>query len=92
MPTTSHVGGNGVEQRAGARHGCRGQADVAVRHDVIVGEAVVELRLEHLHPLPGNLGAAHAANQLLALPAEHAAGYDFDPALVGPAADDVHPA
>ena len=79
-----HLGvcGHGVEQRTRARHAARGQADIAVRDDVIVSMAVIELWLEHLHPLPRNLGAAQPADQLLALSAEHAAGDHLDPALV----------
>jgi hypothetical protein len=55
-------------------------AHLAVRHDVVVAVAPVELRLENLHLLPRDLRAAQAPNQLLALAAEHAAGDDFDPA------------
>ena len=83
-------GVRGLEQLARARHGLGRQADVAVRDDVVLRVAIVELRLEDLHPLAGDLRPADAADQLLALPAEHAAGDHFDPALIGPAADNVH--
>jgi hypothetical protein len=53
---------------------------LAVRRDVVVAVAIVDGRLENLHLLPGNLRAAHATDQLLALAAEHAAGDDLDPA------------
>jgi hypothetical protein len=39
--------------------------------------------LENLHPLPGNLRAAQAADQLFALAAEHAADDDFNPTRIG---------
>ena len=90
MPDHLGLGAHGVEQGAGAGHVLRRQAQVAVRHDVVVGVPVVELRLEHLHLLPRDLGAAHAPDELFALAAEHAAGDDFDPTLVGLSADDVH--
>src|SRR5690606_10856957 len=35
-----------------------------------------------LHPLAGDEGAAHAADQLLGLAAEHDAGDDLDPAVL----------
>src|SRR5215207_8755529 len=57
---------------------------------MILRVAVIELGLEHLYPLPRDLGPAQAADQLLALPAEHAAGNHLDPALIRPPADDVH--
>jgi hypothetical protein len=65
-----------------ALHGLRGDPHVAVRHDVVVAEAVVDDRLEDLHPLTRDLRAAQPPDELLALPAEHAAGDDFDPATV----------
>ncbi len=63
---------------------------VTVRHDMAFAEAVVEERLEDLHVLAGDLGAAQAANQLLALSAEHAAADDLDPPVLGLFVDDVH--
>src|SRR5262249_56670110 len=48
--------------------------------------------VEHLALLLGDLRAAQAANELLALAAEHAAGDDFDPAVLGLLADDLHQA
>ena len=56
---------------------------------MIVGEAGVDDRLEDLHALAGDLGAAQAANQLFALAAEHATDDDLDPAL-GWLSDDIH--
>ena len=61
-----------------------------MRHDVVFAEAVVDERLEDLHFLPRDLGAAQPADQLLALAAEHAAGDDFDPPVLGTRADDIH--
>ena len=66
--------------RPSSRTFCDGDPHVAVRHDVVFAEAVVDERLEDLHLLPGDLRAAQPADQLLALAAEHAAGDDFDPA------------
>jgi len=57
--------------------------------DVIVGKAAIDDRLEDLDLLPGDLGAAQTANELLALAAEHAADDHFDPALAG-LADYIH--
>ena len=45
--------------------------------------AVVNLGLENLYILPGNLGTAHAANQLLGFAAEHTAADQFDPTPFG---------
>ena len=75
-----------------ARRGQRcsdGNAQLAVRDDVILGVAGVDGGLEDLDPLPGDLGAAQPADQLLALAAEHAADDHFDPAAVR-GSDDVH--
>ena len=63
-----------------ARHGARRNPHVAVRDDVIVAVAIVDERLEDLDSLAGDLRAAQAADQLLALAAEHAAGDDLNPA------------
>ena len=60
----------------------RGNPHVAVRHDVVVAEPIVDERLEDLHLLAGDLGAADATDQFLALAAEHAAGNDLDPAML----------
>ena len=79
-----------LEQFAGRRHVLRRVPDVAVRDDVVLREAVVEPRLEDLDLLARDLGPAHAADELLALAAEHAAGDDFDPALIGDFADYIH--
>ena len=43
-------------------------------------EAVVDRRLEDRDRLPGDLGAAEAAHQLLALAGEHRAADDLEPA------------
>ena len=51
--------------------------------------AAVEARLEYLNFLTRDLRPAEAANELFALPAEHAASDNFDPAVVGMGAD-VH--
>src|SRR5436190_1229061 len=68
----------------------RRDAHFAVRHNRVVGITGVERRLEDLHPLARNLSAAKAADQLLALAAEHAADDDFNPALVGLLTNYVH--
>ncbi len=47
--------------------------------NVFLGVAGIDHRFEDLHFLPGDLSAAQAANQLLALPTEHGAGDDFNP-------------
>jgi hypothetical protein len=60
----------------------RRDAHVAVRHDVVFAEAVVDERLEDLDLLLGDLRPTQPADQLLALAAEHAAGHDLDPARV----------
>ncbi len=78
------------DQLVGALHVLGRDAHVAVRHDVIFAEAVVDERLEDLDLLAGDLRAAQAADQLFALAAEHAAGDDFDPAVLRLLADDVH--
>ena len=54
------------------------------------GEPLVERRLEDLHFLAGNLGAAQPADELFALAAEHAAGNDFNPAVGGRTVRNVH--
>ena len=74
----------------GVAHVLRGDPHVAVRDDVVLAEPVVDQRLEDLHLLAGDLGAAQPPNQLLALAAEHAAGDDFDPAVMGLFPHDVH--
>jgi hypothetical protein len=51
-----------------------------MRHDVIDRIARIHGRLENLHALAGDLRAAKAANELLALAAEHAPDDDFYPA------------
>jgi hypothetical protein len=56
------------------------EATLVARHDFIRREAVIEDRLEHLHPLPRDHGAPQAADELLRLSGEHASGNDFDPA------------
>src|SRR5205814_1842282 len=54
---------------------------LAVRDDVVLAVTVVDDRFEDLDLLAGDLRAPEPANQLLALPTEHAAGDDFDPAV-----------
>ena len=56
------------------------RAPVVARHVVDAGVALVEMRLEHLHALLRDQRATHAANELLALPAEHHAADHLDPA------------
>ena len=53
-----------------------------VADDVPDVVAVVDLRLHDQGALPGDLGAAQAADQLLALAAEHRAADDLEPAAV----------
>ncbi len=55
---------------------------VAVRDDVVLAEAVVDERLEDLDLLSRDLRATQPADELFALAAEHAAGDDFDPAVM----------
>src|SRR4051794_975581 len=52
-------------------------------HDVIFAVPVVDERLENLNLLTGNLAPAKSPDQFLALAAEHAAGDDFDPSVMG---------
>ena len=73
--------------RGGQIH--RRDAHVAVRDDVVLGIAIVDLRLEDLDLAAGDLGAAQPADELFALPAEHAADDHFDPAMAW-LAHDVH--
>ncbi len=68
------------EELGAAGHVDRGDLHLAVRDDRRLGVAIVDDGLEDLDPLPGDLRAAQAADQLLALAAEHAAGDDLDPA------------
>jgi len=51
-----------------------------MRDDVRHVVAVVDPRLHDQRPLAGDLGAAQAADQLLALAAEHRAADDLEPA------------
>jgi hypothetical protein len=53
-----------------------------VTDDVRRVVAVVELRLEEDDALAGDLGAAEAADHLLALAAEHRSADDLEPAAV----------
>ena len=46
---------------------------------LVVGVSGIDARLEDLDLLAGDLGTADAADELLALAAEHAAGDDLDP-------------
>src|SRR6266545_1238878 len=84
------VGLDELEQLARAFHRDRRNPHVAVRDDVVTVVAGVDPRLENLDLLPRDLGAAEAADQLLALAAEHAADDDFDPALIVWMANNVH--
>jgi hypothetical protein len=80
---------DGLEQLARAFNGARFDPHLTVRHDVVHRIPRIERRLEDLHLLPRDAGPAQAADQFLALPAEHAADDDFNPALNG-LSDDVH--
>jgi len=62
----------------------------AVRGDVRVAVAVVEVRLEDLDFPFGDLRAPQPPDQLLALAAEHAAGNHFDPAAAGTVRRVIH--
>src|SRR5205823_6397521 len=62
------------DELLGAPDVLRRDPHVAVRHDLILAVSVVDDRLEDLHLLPRDLRAAQSPNELLALPAEHAAG------------------
>src|SRR4029078_1022791 len=86
-----HLGlrADALEQLARRADALRLDLHRAVRGDVIVAVAVVELGLEDLDLALGDLGAAQAADQLFALAAEHAAGDDFNPPGPG-SVRDVH--
>jgi len=71
-----------VEDLLGVLDRVRGDAQLAVRHDVVAGVAVVDDGLEDLDALTGDLGPAQTADELFGLAAVHAADDDFDPALV----------
>src|SRR5262249_8190990 len=79
-----------VEELAGAVHALGLDAHRTMRGDVRIAIPVVDDRLEDLNLLTGDLRAAKAADQLLALAAEHAAGNDFDPAVRAAATNIVH--
>jgi hypothetical protein len=51
-------------------------------NDVILAIAVVHSRLEDLNALPGDLSAAQASDEFLALSAEHAPTYHLNPAEI----------
>ena len=72
----------------GAGDDGRLHALVAVGDDFVGGIAVVEGGFENLHSFAGDLGAAQAADQFLALAGKHRAADDLDPSDV--AGDDVH--
>jgi hypothetical protein len=77
--------GRRLDERAylgGRPHGPRLVAHLGVGDDVVARVALVDLRLEDLHPLARDLGPAQAPDQLLALAREHGAGDDLDPAGV----------
>ena len=61
-------------------HGDRVHPRSRVAHYLGDAVAVVDLRLEDHHALPGDLGAAQATDHLLALAAEHRAADDLEPA------------
>ena len=82
--------GHLLHQLVRVAHVLRGDPHVAVRHDVILAEPVVDERLEDLDLLAGDLGPPQPADQLLALAAEHAAGDDFNPPVMRLFANDVH--
>ena len=70
-----------VQQRAnfGCRsHQFRPHLHIAVAHNVILAEAVIQPWLKDLYALFGNLGAPEPADQLFALSAEHAAADHLD--------------
>src|SRR5713226_7483474 len=54
--------------------------NLRVRNDVIVRKARIDLRLEYLDLLAGDLCPAQTANQFFRLAGEHRPGYHFDPA------------
>jgi hypothetical protein len=59
-------------------------AAIVARYYALGVEAIIYGRLEYLGALARYLGAADAANQLLALAAEHAARDHFNPASLWP--------
>ena len=59
-----------------------------MRNNLVGSVAFVDGRLEDLHTLAGDLRAAQAADQLLALAGKHRADDHFDPAHI--AFDNVH--
>src|SRR5262249_39844228 len=68
---------NQLKELFGAANILRRDPHVAMRHDVPVRIPVVDIRLEDLHFLARDLRASQATDELLALAAEHAAGYDL---------------
>ena len=84
MPTTSAVASVGVPLDVGARADRdAAQAAAGVRDDVGLAVAVVEARLEQQRRELRDLGAADAAQQLLALAREHRAADDVERATAG---------
>src|SRR5439155_16865578 len=63
-------------------------AQVAVRHDLVVGIAVVDARFKDFDPLAGDDCPAEAANHLFALARKHGPADHFDPSDT--AGDDIH--
>ena len=78
------------QEFVGRLHVLRRNPHLAVRDDMAVAVAVVDERLEDLDLLLRDLCAAQPADELLALAAEHAAGDDFDPPVLGTGTDYVH--
>ena len=90
MPTTSVSAATSASRSRDEADVRRRDAHLAVRGDVVVAVAVVDLRLEDLDLLPRNLRAAQPADELFALPAEHAAGDDFNPPGPGRGVLNIH--
>src|SRR5262249_50535271 len=63
-------------------HQLRLDLHVAVANDVVLTIAVLHSRFEDLNTLLGDLSAAQAADQFLALSAEHAPTYHLNPAEI----------
>ena len=65
-------------------------APVVARDREDAAVAIIEMRLEYLHALLRDDGPAHAANELLALAAEHDTGDDLHPSSPSPEKNRVH--
>src|SRR5262249_51808328 len=82
-PDHFHAKFDGRPQLGCIRYYDRIDAAVVAGDDTSGIEAIIHCRLEDLGSLPGYFGATEPSNQLLAFPAEHTAGYYFNPSPSG---------